>query len=77
MREGTEGEATSAGRGGAGNIVPSRGNTPTPGQKSEEVAPEPAMKTVGAGKDGEGYEDFHTGRGGQGNVHKDKYGGHR
>ena len=24
----------------------------------------------------EGYENFHTGRGGQGNVHKDKYGGH-
>jgi len=24
----------------------------------------------------EGYENFHTGRGGQGNIHKDKYGGH-
>jgi hypothetical protein len=24
----------------------------------------------------EGYENYHTGRGGQGNVHKDKYGGH-
>ena len=23
-----------------------------------------------------GYENFHTGRGGGGNVHKDKYGGH-
>lgn len=27
-------------------------------------------------RSGEGYENFHTGRGGQGNVHKDKYGGH-
>lgn len=24
----------------------------------------------------EGYENYHTGRGGGGNVHKDKHGGH-
>lgn len=24
----------------------------------------------------EGHENFHTGRGGGGNVHKEKYGGH-
>ena len=27
-------------------------------------------------KAGEQYADFHTGRGGGGNVHRDKYGGH-
>ena len=39
-------------------------------QSSDDVIPEPAMKA------GEQYADFHTGRGGEGNVHRDKYGGH-
>jgi len=39
-------------------------------QHSAEVIPEPAMRTA------EGHENFHTGRGGQGNVHREKYGGH-
>ncbi|KAH9815688.1 Protein of unknown function (DUF3602) [Teratosphaeria destructans] len=59
----------SAGRGGAGNMVePPRHASPAP--RSEDVVPEPAMRS------GEGYENYHTGRGGQGNVHKEKYGGH-
>lgn len=83
VREGVVGESDhgeySAGRGGAGNMVPSprsgtpRGGTPragTPVQASEEVIPEAAMRTA------DGHENFHTGRGGQGNVHKEKYGGH-
>ena len=37
---------------------------------SVETIPEPAMKA------GEQYADFHTGRAGAGNVHRDKYGGH-
>lgn len=41
------------------------------GVGSSEVVPETATRTPG-----ESYENFHTGRGGQGNVHRDKYGGH-
>ncbi|KAK4897787.1 hypothetical protein LTR27_004559 [Elasticomyces elasticus] len=72
-REGPIGESSrgeySAGRGGAGNMIESpRDGTPVP--KSEEYVPETAMRS------GEGHENYHTGRGGQGNVHKDKYGGH-
>jgi hypothetical protein len=42
-----------------------------PPPDSADQIPELAMKEPHAGQ-----EDFHTGRGGQGNVHKDKYGGH-
>lgn len=41
----------------------------TPAQEDDYV-PETAFRT------GEGHENFHTGRGGQGNIHKEKYGGH-
>ncbi|KAK5124312.1 hypothetical protein LTR85_002015 [Meristemomyces frigidus] len=83
VREGVVGESErpeySAGRGGAGNMVGSpRSGSPrigspragTPVSASEEVIPETAMRPA------DGQENFHTGRGGQGNVHKDKYGGH-
>lgn len=85
VHEGTAGESGrgqgeySAGRGGAGNIVPSPRGSPAPGRgpsappaerRSQDVVPEPAMKA------GEQYENFHTGRGGEGNIHRDKYGGH-
>ena len=56
----------SAGRGGVGNMVdpPNKGG-------SVEAIPETATKGPG-----DHYEDFHTGRAGAGNVHKEKYGGH-
>ena len=38
---------------------------------SEEIVPESATRAAGGD-----YSDFHTGRGGQGNIHKEKYGGH-
>ncbi|WPG98886.1 Hypothetical protein R9X50_00168600 [Acrodontium crateriforme] len=41
------------------------------GKPSELVVPETATRPVA-----DGYENFHTGRGGQGNVYKEKYGGH-
>ncbi|KAK5112517.1 hypothetical protein LTR62_004274 [Meristemomyces frigidus] len=72
-REGPLGESSngeySSGRGGAGNMIETpRNGTPVP--QSQEVVTEPSMRTA------EGHENFHTGRGGQGNVHIDKYGGH-
>ncbi|KAK5129207.1 hypothetical protein LTR08_003757 [Meristemomyces frigidus] len=84
VREGLAGESDrpeySAGRGGAGNMLPGspRSSTPraitprsgTPVPTSEDIVPETATRPA------DGYENFHTGRGGQGNVHKDKYGGH-
>ena len=42
----------------------------TPVHGSEDAVPETATRSA------EGYENFHTGRGGGGNIHKDKYGGH-
>lgn len=55
-------------------MVPSPKVGPTSGgtvkQGADDVIPEPAMKA------GEQYADFHTGRGGEGNIHRDKYGGH-
>ncbi|GAB7364182.1 hypothetical protein MBLNU230_g4733t1 [Neophaeotheca triangularis] len=84
VREGIAGESNraeySSGRGGAGNMVnspaPPANSTgafqaPPPG--SEEVVPEPATREHRPGED---YADFHTGRGGGGNVHREKYGGH-
>ncbi|KAK3669842.1 hypothetical protein LTR78_010300 [Recurvomyces mirabilis] len=72
-REGVLGESSrgeySAGRGGAGNMIESP-RTGTPVAHSQDVVTEPSMRTA------EGHENFHTGRGGGGNVHKDKYGGH-
>ena len=85
VREGTAGESEraeySAGRGGAGNILPgsprpgtSRANTPLASTahvaSEEDIVPETATRSA------EGHENFHTGRGGGGNVHKEKYGGH-
>lgn len=46
---------------------------PTSNKPSEEVIPESATRAV---QPGDGYENYHTGRGGEGNVHKEKYGGH-
>ena len=54
----------------AGNIIhPTESGKA--GKPSEEVVPESATRVPG-----ESYQNFHTGRGGEGNVHKDKYGGH-
>ncbi|KAI5210704.1 hypothetical protein E4T39_00180 [Aureobasidium subglaciale] len=76
IREGFVGESSkpeySSGRGGAGNIVDSPRVRPV-GDKtpvSEDIIPEPAMRNSA------GHENFHTGRGGEGNVYKEKYGGH-
>lgn len=56
-------------RGGAGNIdspslAPRKASIAAPAGDAD-VIPEPALKRGG-------YENFHTGRGGEGNVHKDK-----
>lgn len=74
MREGVVGKPShpgggeySAGRGGVGNMVDSPKVAPAGG--SVEAIPETATK------DGP-YENYHTGRAGAGNVHRDKYGGH-
>ncbi|KAL1311651.1 hypothetical protein AAFC00_001761 [Neodothiora populina] len=70
IREGVEGKSNkpeySSGRGGMGNIVD---NPDVSSKPSEDVVPEPAMRPAH-------QENFHTGRGGEGNVHKEKYGGH-
>jgi len=60
-------QANAAQRGGAGNIVESPSIKPTPSQDAD-VVPQTALR--------EHQEDFHTGRGGEGNVHRDKFGGH-
>jgi len=39
--------------------------------RSEDIIPETAMRAPGPQ-----YDNFHTGRGGGGNVYKEKYGGH-
>lgn len=39
---------------------------------SKDAIPESATRPEGE----KGYENFHTGRAGAGNVHKEKYGGH-
>ncbi|KAG9964552.1 hypothetical protein KCU61_g2575, partial [Aureobasidium melanogenum] len=76
VREGFVGESSkpeySSGRGGAGNIVDSPRVGPVNGKSSgsEDVIPEPAMRNSA------GYDNFHTGRGGEGNIYKEKYGGH-
>lgn len=73
VREGAVGESGvpeySAGRGGAGNMVQPTGSQSN--KPSEEVIPESATRIGGSDQD-----NFHTGRGGQGNIHKEKYGGH-
>ncbi|KAK0867024.1 hypothetical protein LTS02_004379 [Friedmanniomyces endolithicus] len=76
----TNGADYSAGRGGAGNIVDTPHHnlhnvqggreSPAPVMRSEEVVPETAMRSA------QWYENYHTGRGGQGNVHRDAFGGH-
>lgn len=50
-----------------------RSGTPTAQQqtKSSDFVPETATRERTPE-----YDNFHTGRGGQGNIHKDKYGGH-
>jgi len=72
-REGVVGESVdgeySSGRGGAGNIVASPQVKPTR-RLSQDVIPEANLVPA------EGHENFHTGRGGAGNEHIQKYGGH-
>jgi len=72
VREGVQGihpeGEYSAARGGAGNMVKPPADAVRQG--SQDVIPD--VNKVLA----EGHEDFHTGRGGGGNVHKEKYGGH-
>lgn len=58
-------------RGGAGNISDSPQQKPQQ-RLDDEIVPETATRHDAAGN----YAEFHTGRGGQGNIHKDKYGGH-
>ncbi|KAJ9648515.1 hypothetical protein H2201_000848 [Coniosporium apollinis] len=76
VREGYQGESAegeySTGRGGAGNIASPGLRPKTEGVRrvSQDVIPETDLRTT------EGYENFHTGRGGSGNVYKEKYGGH-
>jgi len=72
VREGPLGDqgdgSYSAGRGGAGNISspsirPTKGKTPG----DADVVPETATKVLG-----EGYDNFHVGRGGEGNIHRER-----
>jgi len=66
VREGPEGQSTdgafSTGRGGGGNI----GSPGLKATKREDttIIPETALRSD------EGYENYHTGRGGEGNIHK-------
>jgi len=73
IREGVAGESVdgeySSGRGGAGNMVNSPRTQPER-RGSQDVIPDANLISA------EGHENYHTGRGGGGNVHKDKYGGH-
>ncbi|KAI4152304.1 MAG: hypothetical protein LQ341_000737 [Variospora aurantia] len=57
-------------RGGAGNIDSPRVKPSNPASKAGDidVVPEPALREPGPG-----YENYHTGRGGGGNVHKEKH----
>ncbi|KAH0198461.1 hypothetical protein KCU99_g7816, partial [Aureobasidium melanogenum] len=68
VREGFVGESSkpeySSGRGGIVGPVDGKSSG------SEDVIPEPAMRNSA------GYDNFHTGRGGEGNIYKEKYGGH-
>lgn len=53
-------------------MVPSpRTGTPVtaPSSRALDIVPETATRPAE-------YENFHTGRGGEGNVHREKYGGH-
>ncbi|KAL9636729.1 MAG: hypothetical protein Q9164_002644 [Protoblastenia rupestris] len=75
VREGPTGDqgdgAYSSGRGGAGNIN-SPGLKATHKQPGDsDVIPETAVRRSGD------YENYHVGRGGQGNVHKEHEGQHR
>lgn len=75
VREGTpqEGGEYRGGRGGAGNTAVASagaGHSANSGARAEDVVPEPAFRSA------EGHENFHTGRGGEGNVHRDQFGGH-
>ncbi|KAL9006177.1 MAG: hypothetical protein Q9188_001056 [Gyalolechia gomerana] len=70
-RGGDQGDGPySAGRGGAGNIESPRVKpTNVGGQRGDsDVIPETALREPGAS-----YENYHTGRGGGGNVHKEKH----
>ncbi|KAH7076642.1 hypothetical protein BKA63DRAFT_602402 [Paraphoma chrysanthemicola] len=71
VREGVQGESLAGGRGGAGNIAKSPLLAPQSehtGRRSQDFVPEINAR--------EGQDEFHTGRGGAGNVYKEKHGGH-
>jgi len=72
VREGIQGESAegtySTGRGGAGNLGSPRLGPDRGRRDSQDIIPETALR--------EGQENYHIGRGGEGNVHKEKYGGH-
>ncbi|KAE9965925.1 hypothetical protein EG328_009302 [Venturia inaequalis] len=72
-REGVQGHSVdgefSSGRGGAGNMVESpRVGAVGARRGSQDIIPDQNLV--------EGQPDFHTGRGGGGNIHREKYGGH-
>lgn len=57
-------------RGGAGNIKHEMDGSKAE-RRDDEIVPETNLREGGGD-----YANYHTGRGGQGNVHKDKFGGH-
>ncbi|KAF2716713.1 hypothetical protein K431DRAFT_307555 [Polychaeton citri CBS 116435] len=86
IREGTPQPGGSTGRGGAGNIAPSPRLSPAPGSGNVSASNSPSLGPVHQTEDvvpesatrqpGEEYGNFHTGRGGAGNEHRERYGGH-
>ncbi|KAL8842547.1 MAG: hypothetical protein Q9170_000501 [Blastenia crenularia] len=66
----TDGEIVREGpRGGAGNIESPRVKASNVGHSGDtDIVPETALREPGAT-----YENYHTGRGGGGNVHKEKH----
>ncbi|KAI4122476.1 MAG: hypothetical protein LQ338_005801 [Usnochroma carphineum] len=76
VREGPIGDqgdgVYSSGRGGAGNIESPHVKPTNPGGHpgDEDIVPETALRRPSAE-----YENYHTGRGGEGNVHKEKHNG--
>ncbi|MCJ1298468.1 hypothetical protein MMC08_001258 [Hypocenomyce scalaris] len=69
VREGPVGDqgdgAFSTGRGGTANIGSPHVKPTLKAPGDEDIVPETAIKP------GEAYENYHTGRGGEGNIHKE------